>query len=77
MTLLMDTPPYSAAMPSTARWLTRSEAADRLRVRPRTIDAWAREGRLPRYYLAGSTRAPRFRVEDVDALAEVRAKDES
>jgi excisionase family DNA binding protein len=56
-------------MPSTTRWLTRSEAAERLRVRPRTIDAYARTGKLPRYYLAGSTRAPRFRVEDVDAIA--------
>ena len=76
MTALLDTTPYSAAMASTARWLTRTEAAERLRVNPRTIDAWARSGRLPRYYLAGSTRAPRFRVEDVDALAEVRAKEE-
>jgi excisionase family DNA binding protein len=63
-------------MPSTTRWLTRSEAAERLRVKPRTIDTYARTGKLPRYYLAGSTRAPRFRAEDVDALVEQRAAEQ-
>lgn len=53
--------------------MTRSEAAELLRVTPRTIDAYARTGRLRRYYLAGSTRAPRFRIEDVRSLVEERA----
>lgn len=51
----------------TERWMTRQEAADELRVTPRRIDAYVRDGALPRYHLAG-TRTPRFRIEDVRAL---------
>lgn len=58
-------------MPSTARWLTRTEAAERLRVKPGTVDAWAREGKLPRYFPGKTRRFARYRIEDVDAyLAE-------
>lgn len=47
--------------------MTRKEAAELLRVRERTVDAYARSGKLPRYHLAGS-RTPRFRIEDVREL---------
>lgn len=69
MPTLELTTQYGADMPSTERWMTRRDAAELLKVKERTIDAWAREGRLPRYYLAGSKRTPRFRVEDLHALA--------
>jgi excisionase family DNA binding protein len=49
--------------------MTRKEAAELLRVKERTVDAYARSGSLPRYHLAGS-RTPRFRIEDVRALIE-------
>jgi excisionase family DNA binding protein len=49
-------------------WLTRAEAARRLRVHPDTIDKWTREGRLARYLLPSGQ--PRFRTDDVDALAQ-------
>ena len=49
--------------------MTRAEAAELLRVGVRVIDAYAREGKLPRYQLAGS-RTPRYRIEDVRQLIE-------
>lgn len=51
--------------------MTRTEAAEFLRVTPRTVDAYVRDKLLPRYRLAGTPqqeRSPRFRVEDVRAL---------
>lgn len=68
---LLSTTEYVPSMPDTERWLTRAEAAELLQVRPRTVDGYARDGRLPRYYLARSSRAPRFRLEDVRALLDV------
>lgn len=69
---LPSTAAYSPPMPDTERWLTRAEAAEILGVRPRTVDGYARSGRLPRYYVARAPqRAPRFRVEDVHALLDV------
>jgi excisionase family DNA binding protein len=47
--------------------MTRREAAELLRVKERTVDAYVRSGSLPRYHLAGS-RTPRFRIEDVRGL---------
>lgn len=49
------------------QWLTQQQAADRLGVHLRTIERHRAAGRLPTYR-AGTTRALRFRVEDVDAL---------
>ena len=50
------------------RWLTRREAAERLRVHPATIDRMARSGQLPRY--GHGQRLVRFKQEDVDGLLE-------
>lgn len=52
-------------------WLTQQQAADRLQVHVRTIERARADGRLPTY-AAGTRRALRFRVEDVDALAELQ-----
>jgi len=54
-------------MVETEKWLSREEAAKVLDVHMRTIDRLVRDGRLPRYRIAG-TRSPRFRIEDVRAL---------
>lgn len=74
---LPSTVEYLPPMHDTEQWLTRTEAAKLLEVQPRTVDAYARDGKLPRYYLARSPRrAPRFRIEDVRALLDVVAEDE-
>lgn len=49
------------------QWLTRREAAERLRVTPRTVDSYVRSGHLPRFRIAG-TRSARFKATDVAAL---------
>lgn len=54
-------------MVETEKLMTREEAAEFLRVHPRTIDTYVRDGRLPRHRIVG-TRSPRFRIEDVRAL---------
>jgi excisionase family DNA binding protein len=49
-------------------WLTASEAAQYLRVEPRTLLMWARQGRVKGYVLSGTQRVTwRFRAEDLDA----------
>ena len=49
-------------------WLTASEAAQYLRVEPRTLLMWARQGRVKGYILSGTMRVTwRFRAEDLDA----------
>ena len=48
-------------------WLTASEAAQYLRVEPRTLLMWARKGRVKGYVLSGTQRVTwRFRAEDLD-----------
>lgn len=54
------------------RWMTRQEAADHARVDPKTIDRWAREGKLRRYKATGHG-TPRFKMSDVDAVMELDA----
>jgi excisionase family DNA binding protein len=54
-------------MTETERWMTRAEAAELLRIAPRTLDSYVRNGSLPRYVL-GSGRTPRYRIEDVRKL---------
>jgi excisionase family DNA binding protein len=50
-------------------WLTAQEAAAHLRVKTRTILAWARQGKIPAHALSGSLRVTyRFRMEELDAL---------
>jgi len=54
--------------PTTQSWLTAEEAADYLRVKPRTILMWARTGQVKGYVLSGTKRHSwRFRQVDLDA----------
>jgi predicted DNA-binding transcriptional regulator AlpA len=62
---LAGEPRTVAAVPHILR---RAEAAARLAVTPRTVDAWARRGLLPKVRLPGRTRAVGFRASDIDAL---------
>jgi excisionase family DNA binding protein len=51
-----------------AVWLTALEAAQYLRVEPRTLLMWARKGKVKGYVLSGTQRVTwRFRAEDLDA----------
>jgi len=50
-------------------WLTAREAAEYLKVRPRTIVQWAKEGKVRGHRLSGCTRITwRFRREELDAM---------
>lgn len=54
---------------SETNWLTASEAAAYLKVKPRTIAQWAKEGKIPAHRLSGSKRVTwRFRREDLDSM---------
>ena len=49
-------------------WLTAAEAAQYLRVEPRTLLMWARQGKVKGYILSGTRRVTwRFRTGDLDA----------
>jgi excisionase family DNA binding protein len=49
-------------------WLTAAEAAAYLRVQPRTILKWAKEGRIPAHALSGTARVTwRFLKSELDA----------
>jgi len=49
-------------------WLTSTEAAAYLKVRPRTLLLWVRQGKIRGYRLSGTIRHVwRFRREDLDA----------
>lgn len=52
-------------------WLTSAEAAQYLKVEPRTILSWVRQGKLRGYSLSGTQRHVwRFRQVDLDATME-------
>jgi excisionase family DNA binding protein len=52
----------------TSEWLTAVEAAAYLKIEPRTLLKWAREGRVKGHVLSGTERITwRFRTEDLDA----------
>ena len=56
-----------SALPQ-SEWLTATEAANYLRVKPRTILLWARQGHIKGHILSGTARVTwRFRAEDLDA----------
>ena len=56
-----------SALPQ-SEWLTAAEAASYLKVEPRTLLMWARQGRIKGYVLSGTERITwRFRAEDLDA----------
>ncbi len=49
-------------------WLTTTEAADYLKVKPHTLAKWARQGRVKGYHIGGRKRYVwRFRTADLDA----------
>lgn len=49
-------------------WLTASEAASYLRVKPRSLLLWVRQGKIKGYALSGTKRRIwRFRREDLDS----------
>lgn len=51
-----------------SEWLTVSEAANYLKVKPRTLLLWARQGRVKAFALSGTQRHVwRFRRQDLDA----------
>lgn len=50
------------------RWLTRQEAADLLKVNPRTVDRYARQGKLTKHKARG-TQFVVFPAAEVEALA--------
>jgi excisionase family DNA binding protein len=50
-----------------SEWLTATEAAQYLKVKPRTILAWAKQGRIPAHALSGSRRITwRFLKSELD-----------
>lgn len=53
-------------------WLTANEAAEHLRVKPRTILKWAKEGHIPAHPLSGSKRVTwRFLKSELNAMLNV------
>ena len=54
---------------STESWLTAEEAAAYLKVEPRTLLSWARQGKVRGYSLSGTERHLwRFRHRDLDDM---------
>jgi excisionase family DNA binding protein len=52
----------------TGEWLTASEAAEYLKVKPRTLLLWVRQGKVKGFALSGTKRHVwRFRRHDLDA----------
>jgi excisionase family DNA binding protein len=52
-------------------WLTAQEAARHLKVKPRTLLLWVRQGKVRAFALSGTRRRVwRFRRQDLDALLE-------
>lgn len=47
-------------------WLTRQQAADRLKITTRTLNRWVQLGRCPVHRTPGGR--PRFRADQLDAL---------
>jgi excisionase family DNA binding protein len=53
----------------TTEWLTAHEAADYLKIQPRTVLKWAKDGRIPAHALSGSQRVTwRFLKHELDAM---------
>ena len=52
-----------------SEWLTAHELANYVKVKPRTILKWAKEGRIPAHPLSGSQRITwRFLKAEVDGM---------
>ena len=55
-------------MAGTSEWLTATEAAAYLKVKPRSLLLWVRQGKVRAYALSGTRRRVwRFRPQDLDA----------
>ncbi len=51
-----------------SEWLTVTEAANHLKIKPRTLLLWVRQGRMKAFALSGTKRRVwRFRQADLDA----------
>jgi excisionase family DNA binding protein len=51
------------------QWLTAAEVALYLKVKPRTVLSWAKQGRIPGHPLSGSRRITwRFLKSELDAM---------
>jgi excisionase family DNA binding protein len=51
-----------------SEWLTVAEAANHLKVKPRTLLLWVRQGKMKAFALSGTKRRVwRFRQADLDA----------
>jgi excisionase family DNA binding protein len=58
-----------AISPSAEEWLTASEAAAHLKVKPRTILQWAKDGKIRGHVLSGTKRCTwRFLRSELDAI---------
>jgi excisionase family DNA binding protein len=56
-------------------WLTATEAATYLRVKPRTILLWARQGHIKGHILSGTRRVTwRFLRSDLDATLHIASR---
>jgi excisionase family DNA binding protein len=56
-------------------WLTATEAAHYLRVKPRTLLAWARQGHVKGHILSGTRRVTwRFLRSDLDATLQIASR---
>lgn len=54
--------------PPATDWLTATEAAAYLKVKPRTLLTWTRQGKIKGYRLSGTLRCVwRFKQSDLDA----------
>lgn len=52
-----------------SQWLTATEAAEYLKVKPRTVLKWAKERRIPAHALSGSKRVTwRFLKSELDGV---------
>jgi excisionase family DNA binding protein len=57
-------------------WLTVTEAAQYLKVKPRTLGLWARQGKVPAHPLSGTYRKVwRFLKSELDAMLDLSSAD--
>jgi excisionase family DNA binding protein len=59
--------PHAYALAKDAEWLTANEAAEYLKVKPRTVLKWAKQRRIPAHALSGCKRVTwRFLKSELD-----------
>jgi excisionase family DNA binding protein len=68
MTARTDIQPSLATVNAGNHWMTAGEAADYLKVKPRSLTKWTRDGQLVGHPVSGTRRRMwRFRREELDA----------